>query len=332
MRKQSVLTKLSILFGKKEKSEPGISALSRKINTKGYKAKHLNTGSSKKSFLEKWHSKKEERDQKKRGSLSDLETGGRRNPVKLLLLTAVLCVGGFFLITGSLQALFGDLLYFRIHEIEISGCVVTNPKLLRKYAGITYEMNMLTIHPAGMKKNLEAHPWIERANIRRIWPDGLLVTINEYRPQALLAQADTEGFQYLDRNGLPFAAVGTGQDLDFPVITGVDVFDTEHERNELLGAAATFLRLAGQNNPSLPAQNISEIHFTSEGELILYLVQHPFPIYFGKGEIRRKFSQLHRVLKVLYRKKKGKSLIGNVAFIRMDYQKDKVLVARNHSG
>ncbi len=320
------------MFRKKKKNEDGISALSRKINQKGYKAKHLESTPKKKSLREKWQFRKEGRGKKKGGILPDVEAEENRNPIRVVLLTGVLLVAGYFLTIGPLQTLFGDLLYFRIHEIEISGCVVTNPKSLRKWAGITYEINMLTLHPVEMKERLEAHPWVEQAKIRRIWPDGLLVSIKEYRPQALLAEEDKEGFQYINHKGAPFASVSVGQDLDFPVITGLDSFNTESEKKELLTSAAMFLELAGENNPSLPAQNISEIHFTAQGELILYLVQTPFPIYFGKGEIRRKFSQLHRVLKVLYRKKKGKAIIENVAYIRMDYQKDKVLVARNHSG
>ncbi|MCK5070806.1 MAG: FtsQ-type POTRA domain-containing protein, partial [Desulfocapsa sp.] len=240
--------------------------------------------------------------------------------------------GGYFITIGALSTFLGDLLYFRIHEIEFSGCAVTNQKTLRKYANISYELNMLTLQPKVIEERLKQHPWIEQATIRRIWPDGLVVSIKEYRPRALVVVGDEESFQYLDRKGVLFATVEAGQDLDFPVITGLDVFKTEDEKKELLASANMFLRLAGENNPNLPAQNISEIHFTSEGELILYLVERPFPIYFGKGAMRRKFSQLHRVLKVLYKKKKGKAIIEDVAYIRMDYQEDKVLVARNHSG
>ena len=116
------------------------------------------------------------------------------------------------------------------------------------------------------------------------------------------------------------------------MITGIDSLATENDRKEMLAAANLFLRLAERNNPNLPAQNISEIHFTETGSLILYLVEHPFPIYFGKDEIKRKYSQLRRVLEVLYRKRKGGARLEEVAYIRMDYQKDKVLVARNQKG
>ena len=57
-----------------------------------------------------------------------------------------------------------------------------------------------------------------------------------------------------------------------------------------------------------------------------------FQFTLGKDEIKRKYSQLRRVLEVLYRKSKGGASIEEIAYIRMDYQKDKVLVARNQKG
>ena len=236
------------------------------------------------------------------------------------------------LVTGPMQKLYGNIKYFRIQEIEVSGCVKTNPVSLRRFADISYEMNMLTIDPEEIQDRLEEHPWIKAASVRRIWPDAITVKINEYRPQALVVQEGKGEFEYLDRKGNIFAAVRPGQEMDFPVITGLDTFDTDTEKKELLGTAISFLKLAGRNNPNLPSQNVSEIHFSSQGELILYLVEYPFPIYFGKGEIRRKYYQLRKVLEVLYRKKKGNAIIDNVAYIRMDYQKNKVLVAQRQAG
>lgn len=305
--------------------------MSREMNQKGYKAKQLSSASRKKSLREKWQAKKERHGQQIAG-VAGPQKETEQSYFKKAIVVGVVLVGGYFITIGALSTFLGDLLYFRIHEIEFSGCAVTKQKILRKYANISYELNMLTLQPRVMEKRLEEHPWIEHASIRRIWPDSLVVSIKEYRPRALVVQGDEDGFLYLDRKGVLFAAVKVGQDLDFPVITGLDVFKTEDEKKELLASANMFLRLAGENNPNLPAQNISEIHFTTEGELILYLVERPFPIYFGKGAMRRKFSQLHRVLKVLYKKKKGKAIIENVAYIRMDYQEDKVLVARSHSG
>ena len=66
--------------------------------------------------------------------------------------------------------------------------------------------------------------------------------------------------------------------------------------------------------------------------MTLYLVDYPFPIYFGKGEVRTKYSRLKRVLEVLYKETEQGMTIADVAYIRMDYLENKVLVAHSGSG
>lgn len=331
MKNQSLFEKISFLFKKRMAiGEKSSSAFTQKfVKQPRYKSNHQGSGIGKKSFLDKWRRKREERKQQKKTRSNGWNTEkSQLPPIKGILLIGLILAGGFMLVTGPMQKLYGNIRYFRIQEIEVSGCVKTNPVSLRKFADISYEMNMLTIDPQEIQKRLEEHPWIKTARVKRIWPDAITVAINEYRPQALVVQEGNGEFEYLDRKGNIFATVGLGQEMDFPVITGLDRFGTDTEKKELLGTAISFLKLSGRNNPNLPTQNVSEIHFSSEGELILYLVEYPFPIYFGKGEIKRKYNQLRKVLEVLYRKKKGSAIIDNVAYIRMDYMKDKVLVAQ----
>jgi cell division protein FtsQ len=335
VKKQSLVEKISDLFKKgMANSEKSSSAFAQKfVKQPRYKTNHQGTGFGKKSLLDRWRRKREERKQQKKTRINGWNTEkSQLPPIKGILFMGVILSGVFLLVTGPMQKLYGNIQYFRIQEIEVSGCVKTNPVSLRKFADISYEMNMLTIDPEKIQNRLEEHPWIKTASVRRIWPDAITVAINEYRPQALVVQEGKGEFEYLDRKGNIFAAVGPGQEMDFPVITGLDTFDTDTEKKELLGTAISFLKLAGRNNPNLPTQNVSEIHFSSEGEFVLYLVEYPFPIYFGKGEIKRKYYQLRKVLEVLYRKKKGSAIIDNVAYIRMDYQKNKVLVAQRQAG
>ncbi len=334
MKKITFFEKISALFAKKSKGETLASALLQKFKQQPrYKASHFGAETRKKSFREKWQARKESRQQHRTIKPIGLDRNKRPHPpFRLVIFLGVLLFGGYLFVTGPMQEMYGNWGYFRIHEIEINGCQMTNPTSLRKFAEISYEMNMLTLDPRAMQERLQMHPWIARAEIRRIWPDGLAVFVSEYHPNALIVQAGEEGFNYLDRNGRIFAAVVPGQDLDFPVITGLDAFNTKEEKERLLGEATSFLHLAGRNNPNLPAQNISEIHFNIDGDIILYLVEQPFPIYFGQGDIKRKYYQLRKVLEVLYRKRKGKAMIDNVAYIHMDYQENKVLVARSHTG
>lgn len=326
-----MLKKMTTLFRRGKKSQGLGSVFSQKMQQSGYKAKQLNTGPRKKSLRERWLAAKNNNG-RKNGTISGrAEAGSIYFSVKLVLLAGVLLFGCGWLLTGPMQSLYDDFRYFRIHEIEISGCRITSSDELRNYAGLSYEMNMMTLDPAAIRMRLQDHPWVKTATVKRIWPDELTVTIKEYRPQAIVVQDEGTELSYVNSGGTVFAAVSPGQELDLPVITGLGGIPTEEGKQKMLAAASLFLRLAARNNPNLPAQDISEVHFTEGGELILYLVEHPFPIYFGQDEVKRKYSQLRQVLEVLYRKKMGRAGIENVAYIRMDYQKNKVLVVRNRA-
>lgn len=324
--------KLSALFVKEKKNKGVGSVFSQKLQQSGYKARHLDTGNRKKSFREKWLPANKAGFLKSGGDAEQTKDGKFFLSLKLMALAGLVLIGSYLLLTGPLLSLYGDYRYFRIHEIEISGCRMISNDELKKYAGLSYEMNMMTLDPQVIRMRLQDHPWVQTASVKRIWPDGLEVSIKEQRPQALVVEKGGKQLSYVNNSGTVFAPIELGQELDFPVITGTDSTHTEEEKKGMIATASLFLRLAEQNNPNLPAQDISEIHFTEEGELILYLVEHPFPIYFGKEDIKRKYTQLRQVLEILYQKKGGGATIEKIAYIRMDYQKNKVLVARNHAG
>ncbi len=327
-----LIKKITAFFSKKHKSEGTGSAFSQNLQKSRYKASHLASGQRKKGFLERWSFSRRKRGAQGNGVFSKKEQGQFSFLLKLALLSGAVLTGSYVLLMGPMQSLYGNWRYFRIHEIEISGCRTISSDDLKKYAGLSYEMNMLTLDPKAISVRLSSHPWVKSATVKRVWPDSLEVSVREHRPRALVVCGIEKNFSYVNNGASVFVQVHPGQELDYPVITGIEPTVTEQEKQRMLKAANLFLKLAEQNNPNLPAQNISEVHFTNKGDMVLYLVEHPFPIYFGKDEIKRKFSQLWRVLEVLYHKRKGKAKIEDVAYIRMDYQTNKVLVATNHAG
>lgn len=244
-----------------------------------------------------------------------------------------------------------DLKFFKIREISITGCRITTPALIRDLAGVRYQASMVMLNPVHIEAILRAHPWISEAEVKRDWPDALVISVKEHVTEALILQeaAGNKKFFYLDKAGVVFAPVEPGQDMDFPVITGLDVkgdksqklFNGSGEKGdindagvlqEMLREPLAFLKLVRQNNPNLPIQNLSEIHVDRDAGMTLYLVDYPFPIYFGKGEVRTKYSRLKRVLEVLYKDTDKGMTIADVAYIRMDYLENKVLVAHSGSG
>lgn len=261
----------------------------------------------------------------------------RGRSILISLGVVVLAVSLAYAAYGPLVRAVTDMKFFKIREISITGCRTTTPALIRELAGIRYQTSLLALNPDHIKAILRMHPWIATATVKRDWPDVLVIAIKEYAPEALLVREVSGGAQlfYLDRSGTVFAPVEPGGEMDFPVITGLTGLTGKEDAEVLREAtseALALLKLVKQNNPNLPLQNLSEIHIDQEVGMTVYLADYPFPIYFGVGEIRTKYSRLKRVLEVLYKEAGQGMTIADVAYIRMDYLKNKVLVAHSGSG
>ncbi|MFH2124727.1 MAG: FtsQ-type POTRA domain-containing protein [Pseudomonadota bacterium] len=276
----------------------------------------------------------------------------RRTPrgvIPVCLLVFVVS-SGFLLYSPLVDAVSG-MNIFRIQEISISGCRKTSPAMIRELAGIRYQTSLVRLNPEHIAAILRTHPWIAAVEVGRDWPDAVVVSIKEYMAEALITQDVPGGrqFFYLDKSGVVFAPVEPGQDMDLPVITGLekkgnvgqrrpdgvgakDDVSGDDGRSEMISEALALLKLVRQNNPNLPLQNLSEIHVDRDAGMIIYLADYPFPIYFGAGAVRTKYSRLKRVLEVLYKETERGMTIADVAYIRMDYLENKVLVAHSGSG
>lgn len=217
--------------------------------------------------------------------------------------------------------------FFQITAVKIDGNRMTSKEQITALSRVDIHSNLLAINVSLVVSLLESHPWIARAEVVRDWPNRLIIHLKEKSPVALLNRES--GLFYLDPKGEIIAAADSSQELDFPVITGLENFpfnmaDTGKIPLPLLNVL-DLLKLANRNNPILPEQNISEIHIAEKGELILFLLDRPFPIYLGsEGKISTRYYQLVKVLRDLYKSRE----FAEVSYIRLDYQKDAILVGK----
>lgn len=243
----------------------------------------------------------------------------------LLLALAVVAVGAVVLAAGQ-WLLRSDI--FRLAEIRIHGEQMVTERQILDLAGLQQGGSLLRFNAKIAKERIESHPWIEHVEIRTQWPSVAEIVVSEYQPYALVnvESGKERHLYYLSRSGRLFVEAGEGQELDYPVITGVvagrDVVGGTFVQGSLAEMAGQLLQVATRGNTVLPIQAISEVHVDAQRGLILYLVDRPFPVYFGNDRMQTKYYRLVRVLEQLYAKK----LVDAVKEIRMDYLDDKVLV------
>ena len=257
------------------------------------------------------------------------ELKGRYRPHLVLVLLVAL----FFMLDGPVHVgyLLKDISFFKVRSLAVEGCKSASVKQMARLSGITlYKTSLLELNIEAIEQRLAQEPWVRQVEVDRDWPSGVVIEVKEYRPVALMNRMDSGDPElfYVDKRGEPFLKVGPGQDVDYPVITGLDRIAEKELKSEIFSEIMEFLKRASRNNPNLPAQAVSEINVNHKGELVIYLVDHPFPIFFGKGETVTKFYRLLRVMESLYREKQSESLLSGVQYIKMDYFTDKVLVAR----
>lgn len=247
------------------------------------------------------------------------------------VVSLVVIAGGGKMLEKKLQS----ISFFYVSEIVFAGNASVSADKLREASGvIPHQTSMVGLDTKEIEKRLLQIPLIHEASVQRDLPFTLKISVVENEPLAMITNGnkDDNHLSYIDKNGLPFLSVKPGDDVDFPVITGLADIADKQLRDDALAEVLVFLKRVQGNDPYLPAQSVSEIHVDLEGNMIVYLVDYPFPIYFGNGNTRSKYSRLVQVLKALYKKHNGRELISDVEYIQMDYLQDKVLVAQNGSG
>jgi hypothetical protein len=243
-----------------------------------------------------------------------------------LCILAVVCTGvlgwlGFMLLAES------DI--FRVAEIKVRGNRMVNEHQVLDRAGLSRGASLLDVDTERVAANVRSLPWVADATVRRGWPSTVTVDVREHKPLALInlpAGGKTELY-YVDMDGAVFAPVRGVSDLDFPVLTGSllgeDLDGMRIRGDSLTGKAMQFLQLAAQGNHILPLQAVSEIQVNGGKGLVVYLVDHPFPIYLGSEKVRERYYLLVRLLAQLYDGEK----VGDIKEIRMNYAEGKIMVA-----
>jgi cell division protein FtsQ len=243
----------------------------------------------------------------------------------------------FFIFLGGWQLVLKNIegvSFFQVSEVVYSGMESIAEEKLREASGIiVHQTSLIGLDCHRVEASLLGVPWVARAVVKRNWPSTVEISIVENVPVALLHSKSLHGaqLQYIDKKGVPFLQVKPGADIDFPVITGLTEIADPQTREKALAEVLVFLKNINGSNPYLPAQSVSEVHLNRDGEMVVYLVENPFPIFFGRSDTNRKYSRLVQVLKVLYKKQNGKGSISQIKYIQMDYLQDKVLVAQSES-
>lgn len=182
--------------------------------------------------------------------------------------------------------------YFEASEIEVKGNRLLSKVEVLHAAGLEGPINLLALRPGRVKARLERHPRVFSAEVGRVWPDKIVVQLQER--VAVGAVAIGDALFPVDRQAVVMPATDPSLPR-LPVVTG------EIVRTAELGRPLASLRLrmaaraAGALGDSLRGR-ISEVHVDKQGELLLY-TRHGQTVFLGTDErLAEKLALLQLIL------------------------------------
>jgi cell division protein FtsQ len=192
--------------------------------------------------------------------------------------------------------------YFAVREIVMRHHGRLAPGDLRAALEISEGDSIWDVDPQAAAARLRERPWVRSADVRREFPDRVVVRVREYRPIAIVAvhgdaaNPEPELF-YVAANGRIFASVGDTDGLDLPYITGLSRADLDGREGfgpQSVHRALGLLRLVTRESAVLGT--ISEINVDRTAGLTLLPIRPAVPIELGQGDYATKLDRLAKVL------------------------------------
>ncbi|MBO8126013.1 MAG: FtsQ-type POTRA domain-containing protein [Firmicutes bacterium] len=158
--------------------------------------------------------------------------------------------------------------YFRINEVVVKGDYFSSQEYLNELLDPNRLGNIFLLSTSQLRRDLERHPWIERAEVDRVFPRTLEVRIFETYPVAALTTG--EGYVLLNSEGLAIARTPSFSKYGVPALTcSAPVPVTIGEPVEAEGVPETIELLCRLQLAGLPLE-ISEVNYSSSEGVTFY--------------------------------------------------------------
>ena len=201
----------------------------------------------------------------------------------------LLVVGGTLLVQVLLAS---DL--FRVESIEVAGNTQMAVEDIIglsdiKRGDMTFDLDL---HLIGRK--IAENPWVREAQVARIFPKQVVIQIEERQPRAII---NLDLLYYLDERGEVFKVLGSGDSLDFPVVTGFDRAELQLGSSENARQLKAIVALIDdlKQREIFGLDQVSEIHREEGGGFCLYTYLGAVKIRIGRDAFSEKIDRLERI-------------------------------------
>ena len=212
---------------------------------------------------------------------------------------------------------------FRAENVEVHGTRRLSEQEVKEAAGIEKGVNIFSVNLSTARRRLMALDWVAAAEVRRQFPESIIIRIREHEP---LARIDLGRIFMINPKAEIFREVGEGAFSDLPIIKGVNYADwqgLEVGRAPVVSSVMAVLGLDRKGHSVFNTRSIEQIRVDRDLGLVLQIRDLPVKqIRLGYGNYGQKLRRLEKVLVYLENKEPS------VELEKMDLRNPERIVAR----
>ncbi len=183
--------------------------------------------------------------------------------------------------------------YLDIKSIEVRGEIRLDDEDVVNLSGIESGSNIIKVNIKETEKNIRANDFIKSVTVKRILPDKVVIDVEEFIPVAFVT---TGGLYVMDNRGEIFKKFSPMDELDLPVITGLENVIIKAQEQESLKVMALDFIESTRVSAGLDVGEVSEVHVDSIYGVTAYTTREGVALRLGSGGFEKKIANLKTFL------------------------------------
>lgn len=198
---------------------------------------------------------------------------------------------------------------FALQQVRVSGHSQATDVELVRLGGVSLGQNLIAMDVRSVERAIGTHPWVKSVRVARHLPSSLAIEVVEQRAIATVSLGE---LYLVNPDGELFKRIKPGDDVDLPVIMGLDRDAFAERSDEALASLRQALELieAYGSHPKASKQPLSSLSLHPDG--MAAVTADGQEVEFGEGTVELKLDRLARVREEL----KTRSMVAEV--IRLD--------------
>jgi cell division protein FtsQ len=210
-------------------------------------------------------------------------------PVAAAILVVVLVTAA----GAAVYSWLGHSRLFSVRDIDMNRCAyVTRDEVSGILSGVA-QGNIWSLSSRDIGRRLLTHPWARSVSVRKVFPDRLVVRIEERKPAAMV---NLDALYYVDEEGTIFKRLTAYDPKNFPIVTGFSRGELTARDAVTLQNLRKTLELLRCTESGVLRQNISEVHFDAQEGYTLVTRDSGLQLKIGMMDFREAMKRIEEAM------------------------------------